>query len=144
MHHNYISGDELKFRRALAFGAIVQANDTMPSFLRRARVSMECVPQWTTGNTLGGQQLKFWRATVFGAVVQTNDTMQSFLRSARAAMRKLPSWIPPGCHSAIRALSSVSAKHMGPKTQLASPRMTAGVASSRGLSQISASAKHLG
>ena len=104
VHHNYISGDELKFRRALAFGAIVQANDTMSTFLRRARASMECVPQWITVNPLGGQQFKFWRATVFGAVVQTNDTMQSFLRSARAAMRKLPSWIPPRCHSAIRGI----------------------------------------
>ena len=54
VHHNYISGDELKFRRAQVFGAIVLTNDTTQSFLRRARVSMDCVPQWTTLNPLGG------------------------------------------------------------------------------------------
>ena len=44
VHHNYVSGDELKFRRAQAFGAVVQNNDTMQTFLRRARAFMDCVP----------------------------------------------------------------------------------------------------
>ena len=47
VHHNYVSGDELKFRRAQAFGAVVQNNDTMQTFLRRARAFMYCVPPWT-------------------------------------------------------------------------------------------------
>jgi hypothetical protein len=47
VHHNYVSGDELKFRRAQAFGAVVQNNDTMQTFLRRARAFMDCVPPWT-------------------------------------------------------------------------------------------------
>ena len=46
VHHNYIDGDELKFWRAQVFEAVVQTNDTMQTFLRRARVAMDTLSSW--------------------------------------------------------------------------------------------------
>ena len=46
VHHNYIDEDELKFRRAQAFGAVVENNDTMQTFLHRARAAMDTLRSW--------------------------------------------------------------------------------------------------
>jgi hypothetical protein len=46
VHHNYIDEDELKFRRAQAFGAVVETNDTMQTFLHRARAAMDALRRW--------------------------------------------------------------------------------------------------
>ena len=53
--HNFVFGDDLKFRRAREYAALVEDDAQVGSFLRRARAAMNALPAWAPAQEISAR-----------------------------------------------------------------------------------------